>query len=351
MSLSLQHRLPLRPTLEEQHEPPSALKGSIFYSMSEKKDPVIDQKKISRIKTSLLQDVRTVGWDKQARVFHLNTKLHHLVTKGCLDAPSWLENCEKLVACLPESSATCGFLNESIDPFRGARQAFPSNRPGTISDVVLHVEHMWICAKLQKKTAHTGLDHGNLVEILEMSGVLPSGVSDKFYRETLGMHSTPSEDIEDLASECEGDIMLNIGDSVEIAGGGILYQGLTELPVLWEESSSGFFLSMDGCGCVCRWLILFDGTSAVGIQAATANHTSITNLGERVRDACRRKFGAGTKCYEFYEPLHGEQVGLPCEITGEYGSVAGWMPVSIESLPHLDNWLRKSSPSQMVAQG
>lgn len=290
-------------------------------------------------KSILLRDIRAVEWSRQVPSFHLNTKLWHLVVEGCPNSVGWTEGCEKFVSCLPPILSVCGWRNEAVDPFRGAREAFPSNRSGGIHEIFVHACHMWNAAKSNPSTSHTGLHHGNLIEILEMSGVLPQGEARRFYRDILGLDSTPAEEIEELVMECEGDSML-CGTEIRRTGSGVFFQRSGGNNILWEESTDGVHLSMEGHGCICRWRVLHEDGVAVVIQSSDAVHTSVTNLAEHVRDACRRRFGAGTVCHEFYEPGKGEPMSLPCEITGAEGETAGWIPVDIESLPGLEEWLR-----------
>lgn len=291
-----------------------------------------------RLLSTLTRDIRSVNWDRQVPMFHLNTKLAKLHTAGCSKIPEWMESCEKFVSCLPAARALCGARDILIDPFRGAREAFPSNRRGALSDIVGHATRMWVAAKSDPETSHTGLYHGNLVEILEMSGLLPRGESRNFYLNVVGMNSTPADEIENLESECEGEARLGSAETAPHPSG-TLFRLEGGRNVLWEGTAEGDFLSMEGYGCVCRWRVLFRDGNAVAIQSAKATHTSVTNMAEHVRDACRQKFGEDTKCHEFYEPLPGEEPGNPCEITGETGTLAGWMPVSIASLPHLGEWM------------
>ena len=289
----------------------------------------------------LTQDVRSVTWEKQVLAFHLNTKLAQLVIAGCARVPEWVARCEKFVACLPEYLAICGDRGIEVDPFRGSRQAFPSNRRGSPSEIPSHVAGMWKIASAHENVSHTGLYHGNLMEILEICGILDSSVSQKFYKEVLGMISTPAEDVASMLSVCEGDVMLKNATSHDLRGG-TLFKIEGGSGVLWEDSSSGLFLSMEGYGCICRWRVIFDGLNAVVIQSATSTHTSVTNMAERVRDACRRKFGLGTKCYEFYEPANTASVESACEITGTEGEIAGWRPTNIDHLECLKHWLQTS---------
>jgi len=286
----------------------------------------------------LLQDVRSVEWGKQTPAFHLNTKISHLIIEGCLGAPGWLESCEKFVSCLPPVVAVCGWRGVEVDPFRGARQAFPSNRSGDRRELPARITDMWERARVLPETAHTSLQHGNLLEILEMAGVTELGESTRFYKEVLGMKSTPSEEIESLLTECQGEELLGAGKLVQLESGGVAYfAGGGD--ALWEDTEGKIYLSMEGHGCICRWRVLHEEGAAVVIQSEGATHTSVTNMAEKVRDACRRRFGDETKCYEFYELAEGGAACLPCEITGGDGECAGWIPVSVDSLPLLEEWL------------
>ncbi len=286
-----------------------------------------------------MKDIRSVAWDKQVPEFHLNTKLAHLVVEGCLDVPGWRESCEKFASCLPETTATCGSTGKLVDPFEGLKRAFPSNRTGALSDIVNHVNDMWSLAEASPATRHTSLQHGNLVEILENSGILPAGTSRKFYLEVLGLASTPSDELESLEDGCQGEFLAGNSSLREIVGGGRVYQNLHGRTYLWEQGFGEMFLSMEGCGCVCRWQVLFDGASAVVIQDADATHTSVTNMAEQVRDACRHHLGEKIKCYEFYAPHKDVPASVPCEIIGEKGEAAGWIPTSVSNLPQLEAWL------------
>jgi len=306
-------------------------------NLRDERDPGQD---VERRKLLLLQDVRTVDWNRQVPAFHLNTKLGHLVNDGCLGVPGWLENCEKLVACLPSITVLCGWRGAEVDPFRGAREAFPSNRDGSVGDIVRHVANMWDMASKNDSTSHTGLYHGNIIEILEMSGVVSPGEARKFYLNVVGMSKTPEDSIEDLLDSCEGESLLGAGEKLELEGAGAFYRMKGGRGVLWEESESGTYLSMEGHGCICRWRVLHENGQTGVIQVSDAVHTSVTNLAEEVRDACRKKFGDNTKCYEFYEPRSGESMSMPCEITGKEGEVAGWIPVTTDSLPQLESWLK-----------
>lgn len=290
-------------------------------------------------KAKLLQDIRAVDWGKQVPHFHLNTKLAHLITDGCLLSDGWLESCEKFVSSLPDVVVICGWRSEPVDPFRGARDAFPSNRVGKLEELPAHVMSMWNAARAREETSHTGLGHGNLLEILEMSGILNSGDSRNFYLGTLGFDRTPADEAEELLLECEGEALLGGSDPLRIAEGISIHRGVGGRNILWEESGGHTYLSMEGYGCICRWRVLHEHGAVVVVQSAGAVHTSVTNLAEQVRDACRARFGEHAKCYEFYEPWEGERASLPCEITGANGEGAGWCPVHIESLPALAKWL------------
>lgn len=294
----------------------------------------------SERKSILLRDIRSVDWGRQTPQFHLNTKLSHLVTEGCLSSPGWQESCEKFVASLPRIVVTCGWRNERVDPFRGAREAFPSNRKGELGDLVTHVLAMWGFARAYEGTSHSGLSHGNLLEILEMSGILNGGESRSFYLDVLGLERSPAEEIDELLTEVEGEAICEGGEPVRIEGGGVLYRSSGGRNILWEETAGGTYLSTEGYGCICRWRVLHSSGAAVVVQSARAVHTSVTNLAEIVRDACRSRFGARVKCYEFYESMAGESLRSPCEITGESGERAGWIPAPIDSLPILADWLR-----------
>lgn len=306
------------------------------------KGPSQAEAEVQSLRNILLEDIRSVGWEKQVPAFHLNTKLAHLIGEGCLSLPTWRDHCERFVSCLPPVTAICGFRNVQVDPFAGLRRAFPSNRSGKISNAVEYVKQMWLVAKESASTSHTGLYHGNLVEILEHSGLLPTSTSTKFYLNVIGLKTSPAAALEELMNECEGEVLTGTGESTKMASGSVLYRQSPHRPVLWEQSEDGTFLSMEGYGCICRWRVLFDGLNAVVIQDPSATHTSVTNLGEHVRDACRRHFGEKTKCYEFYAPETWETISLPCEIVGAEGTVAGWSPVPVTSLPHLADWLRKN---------
>jgi hypothetical protein len=287
----------------------------------------------------LLQDVRCVDRGKQVPAFHLNTKLAHLIIEGCLDAEGWAESCEKFVSCLPPTGAVCGWRGVEVDPFRGARQAFPSNRTGERSELPSRVMDMWERARANTETAHTSLQHGNLLEILEMSGLTESGESTKFYREVLGLKRTPAEELEELLTECQGEDILGTGKLLRLEGGGFSYLGVGGT-ALWEDDDGKTYLSMEGCGCICRWRVLHGGGNVVVIQEAGAIHTSVTNMAEKVRDACRLRYGGEAKCHEFYEPVPGRPASMPCEITGGDGEGAGWIPVPVDSLPLLEEWIR-----------
>lgn len=244
-----------------------------------------------------------------------------------------------MVACLPPARAICGHRNIMVDPFLGTRLAFPSNRSGDSSSIAKYVRKMWSLSKVQNSTSHTGLYHGNLLEILEMCAVVPPGTSRSFYLEDLGMNATPSDEVENLLLEAEADALLGTGRVSEMTTG-ILHRPHSGQSVLWEESANGTFLTMQGYGCICRWPVLFFENSAIVIQPKSSEHTSVTNMAEHVRDACRKKLGAYAKCYEFYEPRVDEKISPPCEITGQEGESAGWIPVEMESLPCLQEWLR-----------
>ncbi len=303
---------------------------------SERDDMTNSEAQVRRI---LMQDIRTVDWGKQVAAFHFNTKLNHLVIDGCLAVEGWGEECEKLVSCLPPLMVTCGWRECLVDPFRGAREAFRSNRQGTVSDIPGHVRRMWEIADDRGGLGHTGLYHGNLLEILEGAGILEAGASRDFYSNILGMSSTPADSVEELIADAEGEMMLGNGELVELQTGGVFWRHAGGVGELWEETAEGTFLLMEGYSCICRWEVLCDGTNAVVIQGREATHTSVTNLGERVRDACRRRYGKSTRCHEFYERRKDEPFSNPCEIVGGEGEGAGWVPVGLIQLPCLERWL------------
>lgn len=301
--------------------------------------PTLDQNATDWRLATLRQDIRSVDWGKQVLAFHINTKLAQLVSAGCDVLPGWLEACEKFVACLPDYLAICGERGVEVDPFRGTREAFPSNRKGHPSEIPQHVADMWKIASGRESTFSTGLYHGNLVEILETCGILKPPSSQKFYKGTLGMTTTPAESIDSMISECDGEVLIGNATSHDLRGGKLFrIEGGTG--VLWEDSDSGLFLLMEGYGCICRWRVIFDGSNAVVIQSHTSTHTSVTNMAEQVRDACLDKFGSGIKCYEFYEPADPASEVMACEITGSPGEIAGWLPTDVARLDCLANWLR-----------
>lgn len=287
---------------------------------------------------TLLKDIRSVSWDRQVGAFHFNTKLAQLLACGCGGDSDWVTACEKLVSCIPSFSAICGATGELVDPFRGARETFASNRAGDPSEIPLRVTQMWESAMSRVKTAGTGLYHGNLVEILEMSNILTEGASRDFYVNVLGMGSTPQEDVMNLLLDSEGEVLTGNATFSSFEGGSIIHIDGGRR-VLWQENCDELFLSMEGYGCICRWRVVSDSKVAIIIQDVDAEHTSITNMAEHVRDACLHRLGRGIECYEFYEVEVGQSFRNPCLITGGLGEGAGFFPVPLESLPTLTNWM------------
>jgi hypothetical protein len=171
-----------------------------------------------------------------------------------------------------------------------------------------------------------------------MSGIVGSGTSRHFYVNVLGMHSTPQEDASSLLIEAEGEALCSSATRTHLAGA-TFCQLTAGRRVLWEESGGKLFLSMEGYGCICRWRVLASEKVAIVIQPLDAEFTSVTNLAEHVRDACLERFGKDVECYEFYEPSPREPISDPCLITGGQGTPAGFVPVSLSSLPALSPWL------------
>ena len=290
--------------------------------------------------TTLRGPVKTEGLKSHDIRFHINTKFAHLLVawKSALENgaegagfSTWCSLASDFVGALPKHvTAIDGVTQSPVDPFSGVREVFRTNKivdPATIPDIVKEMLAVSKASGLQ----YSNQDHGNLVELSTMYGLVSQDAERKFFKNVLNT-TTPTQDLEELAAEWnvldalgEAEVIpLKNGSLVRhVQGAGCVY-----------DSVAGKELVLNGFGgCLCRFPICEEDNNVVVIQPSGHVGTSVTNLAEAVYSAIC-KYNPSAKVFEIYEYSLQEGSNELSEIVMD-GGCAGWKYTESESLVNL----------------
>lgn len=156
----------------------------------------------SRIRSLLTQDIKSVPPGLMNAAFHVNTKLSGIVmalSRGS-DAvfAKWFEQATLFVAALPSFEVKDGENLAAVDPFRGAREAFASNRTAQVADIPRIVRDM-----VEASQGGDGVlrDHMNLLELGEICGFVSTKDVEDFAHEVMGWEKTTAQVNDDFVSQ------------------------------------------------------------------------------------------------------------------------------------------------------
>jgi len=255
----------------------------------------------------LRADIATVPPSRMSRAFHINTKMSHLLAawRGGLANGAdplafgrWCGLAGDLVATLPKTAlAVDGASGKRVDPFRGMRAVFGTNRTIPTSEFPKIVELML------SESEGAGLscvrqDHGNLVELAAGVGLITSSAEKTFFNDVM-LQSTYSEFEETMLADLQVQDLLGEAKLTKLPNGYVAVSSGKLGGVF--DTPDGKVLRMTGYGgCICDFPLYEYGNAIVAIQGTSHVGTSVTNLSEKVYSTLK-EYKPDCKVFQVYE--------------------------------------------------
>lgn len=255
----------------------------------------------------LRYDIKSVAPEQMSLAFHVNTKMAHLLSgwrRGLAQGVNseafdrWCGFAGDFAATLPKAILVAdGATGVAVDPFRGIRAVFRTNRVKPLTDLPRIVE----CMLLEAEAAglkFTSQDHGNLIELAAGIGLISRTAEKAFFNEVLHQ-PTYAESEASMLEELQVQAVLGESKLTPIPNGFIAIS-CGKLGGVFD-SPTGKILRITGYdGCICDFPIYEDAQDIVVAQLVTHAGTSITNLSETIFETLQL-YKPASKVYQVYE--------------------------------------------------